>query len=55
MTQFSEKVTEQKMCFHFFFLQFLFGTFFILRIIQLGVAKNVKTSSCKVDAILAGF
>jgi hypothetical protein len=52
--QFSEKVTEKKMCVFIFSAAFI-ETFLILRRIQRVTVKNVTTSSCKVPVILVGF
>ena len=42
-------------CVFWFFLQLLYETFFILRIIQRHMIKNVNLSPCKVYVILLLF
>ena len=49
-TIFGKKRSQYKIVF-WFFLQILFGTFFILRINQRDAVTNVKTSSCKLPFI----
>ena len=48
---FRKNITEHKMCILIFSTN-LFETFLILRRIQRGIVKNVKTCSCKVPVIL---